>query len=591
MNISILLPTRALTPLKQVQQRDLYRKTSTPNDVFTKTNTAKDENKPAFNADKAIEELKEVKSFNGKTKFTDEKAEELKSILVENPEKWDAVKTLANQPKMISSLVLEFATKDLETLNAVKDLSLLKKENGDIKFSPLQIKKLANDLEGKELAKVPLLATTPLDSDNIYDIAKNPNITDVKKITDIINNFAANSEDARRISFSKDDFDEKSYTIRADFEGNGSKILLLDKNLKERAVETVNMERSQEGYLQQVKNTVDFQNHTTSKVIAYTNKNLPAPVVTEETKIVKNAQGQILRKEVYTLSDLAGTPNIKYIYPDGSEKVVCSGKFDENTGKTTVQKDMTSLDGTRTQYFYEDDPSGNMSSSYKITDKNGNVLLDKNITFTVKDENTFISTENDKKYEIKFSDDKIDVKNLANDEVESLNISQINGSKEQLLAAFKRMPAEEIIALNRTTDNLTGIDNIYQSTYAATTRTIKSGDNLFTVLHEAGHAKDYANVNVKDKATLVNSIFSNPEVNKVFEEEKAAFNKAFPLAQRDHISYFIKNSEHKDGLQEAIAETNALLNTRNTEDLFTIRSNYLQQYFPKTIVLLAQIMD
>ena len=589
MNISNLLPTRALTPLKQVQQRDLYRKTSTPHDVFTKTNTTKE--KPAFDANKAIEELKAVKSFNGKTKFTDEKAEELKSILVENPEKWDAVKTLANQPKMISSLVLEFANKDLETLNAVKDLSLLKKENGDIKFSPLQIKKLANDLEGKELAKVPLLATTPLDSDNIYDIAKNPNITDVKRITDIINNFAANSEDARRISFAKDDFDEKAYTIRADFEGSGSKILLLDKNLKERAVETVNMERSKEGYLQQVKNTVDFQNHTTSKVIAYTNKNLPAPVVTEETKIVKNAQGQTLRKEVYTLSDLAGTPNIKYIYPDGSEKIICSGKFDENTGKTTVQKDMTSLDGTRTQYFYEDDPSGNMSSSYKITDKNGNVLLDKNITFTVKDENTFISTENDKKYEIKFSDDKIDVKNLANDEVETLNISQIEGNKEQLLAAFKRMPAEEIIALNRTTDNLTGIDNIYQSTYAATTRTIKSGDNLFTVLHEAGHAKDYANVNVKDKATLVNSIFSKPEVNKVFEEEKAAFNKAFPLAQRDHISYFIKNSEHKDGLQEAIAETNALLNTRNTEDLFTIRSNYLQQYFPKTIVLLAQIMD
>ncbi|MGN0006332.1 MAG: hypothetical protein ACI37Z_10260 [Candidatus Gastranaerophilaceae bacterium] len=591
MNISNLLQTKSLTPLKQVKQRDLYRKTSTPNDVFSKTNAAKKEEKPAFNADKAIEELKEVKSFNGKTKFTDKKAEELKSILVEAPEKWDAVKILANQPKMISSLVLEFANKDLETLNAVKDLSLMKKESGDAKFSPLQIKKLANDLEGKELAKVPLLATTPLDSDNIYDIAKNPNITDVKKITDIINNFAANSEDARRISFAKDDFDEKAYTIRADFEGNGSKILLLDKNLKERAVETVKMERSKEGYLQQVKNTVDYQNHTTSQVISYTNKNLPAPVVTEETKIVKNAQGQTLRKEVYTLSDLAGTPNIKYIYPDGSEKIVCSGKFDENTGKTTVQKDMTSLDGTRTQYYYEDDPNGNMSSVYKITDKNGNILLDKNITFTVEDENTFISTENDKKYEIKFSDDKIAVKNLANGKVESLNIGQIEGSKEQLLTAFKHMPAEEIIALSKTTDNLTGIDNIYQSTYAATTRTIKSGDNLFTVLHEAGHAKDYANVNVKDKATLVNSIFSKPEVNKVFEEEKAAFNKAFPLAQRDHISYFIKNSEHKDGLQEAIAETNALLNTRNTEDLFTIRSNYLQQYFPKTIALLAQIMD
>ena len=90
---------------------------------------------------------------------------------------------------------------------------------------------------------------------------------------------------------------------------------------------------------------------------------------------------------------------------------------------------------------------------------------------------------------------------------------------------------------------------------------------------------------------MTNSIFSNPKVNETFEAEKAAFNEAFPLAQRDHISYFIKTSEYKDGLQEAIAETNALLNTKNTEDLFSIRSQYLQQYFPKTIVLLAQMMD
>lgn len=253
---------------------------------------------------------------------------------------------------------------------------------------------------------------------------------------------------------------------------------------------------------------------------------------------------------------------------------------------------MTSLDGTRTEYLYEDEPGGNMSSSYKITDKDGNILLDKHQSFTVIDENTFISTENDKKYEIKFEEDKINVTNLNNGEISTLELdTKTEGNKEKLLASLKRMPAEEIIALNSTTDKLTGIENTYQSTYAATTRTIKSGDNLFTILHEAGHAKDYAKVDVKQKETLVNSIFSKPEVNKVFEEEKSAFNKAFPLAQRDHISYFIKTSEYNDGLQEAIAETNALLNTKNTEDLFSIRSQYLQQYFPRTIVLLAQIMD
>ena len=181
---------------------------------------------------------------------------------------------------------------------------------------------------------------------------------------------------------------------------------------------------------------------------------------------------------------------------------------------------------------------------------------------------------------------------MNNGEKSVLNIEEMtDGNKEKLMQSLRHMPAEELIALGKTTEKLTGIDNTYQSTYAATTKTIKSGDNLFTILHEAGHAKDYEHVDVKQKETLVKSLFSNPEVNKTFEEEKAAFNKAFPLAQREHISYFIKTSEYKDGLQEAIAETNALLNTKNTEDLFSIRSHYLQQYFPKTIVLLAQLMD
>ena len=180
---------------------------------------------------------------------------------------------------------------------------------------------------------------------------------------------------------------------------------------------------------------------------------------------------------------------------------------------------------------------------------------------------------------------------MQNNEITSLNIEKIDGNREKLLSSLKRMPAEELIELGKNTEQLTGIDDNLQSTYAAKTKTIKTGDNLFTVLHEAGHAKDYANVDVKQKETLANSIYSNPEVNRVYEEEKAAFNRAFPLAQRDHISYFIKNSEYKDGLQETVAETNALINTRNTDDLFSFRSHYLQQYFPKTIAMLATIID
>ena len=451
---------------------------------------------------------------------------------------------------------------------------------------------MANQLEGHQLAKIGTLSEMPISSDEIIEIAKNDKITNINKLVQTVNKFAKENPDARRISFVPDEFDENAFNVRIDMPNNGSKILLLDRNLDSRAVEEVKMEQSKEGYPQQVKYTTDFKNNTTSKVVSMKSPSIPQPIVIEETKVVRNKQGQILRTEKYEISDLAGTPNIKHIYPNGSEKIISSGSYDENTGKTTVKKDMTSTDGTRTQYFYEDDADGNMHSAYKITDKNGNVLLDKTMSFEVIDENTCISTENDKKYEIKFTDGKINVTNLNTGEVTSLDFdAKAEGNKEKLMASFRHMPAEEIIALGQTTDNFKGIENTNMSTYSAVSRTISSGDNLFVILHEAGHAKDYANVDVKQKETLLNSIFSNPEVNKVFEEEKEAFNRAFPLAQRDHISYFIKTSEYKDGIQEAIAETNALLNTRNTEELFSIRSHYLQQYFPRTIAYLATIMD
>ena len=44
----------------------------------------------------------------------------------------------------------------------------------------------------------------------------------------------------------KDEFDKNAYTVRADMEDNGSKILLLDKDLKANALEIVNMEKSKE---------------------------------------------------------------------------------------------------------------------------------------------------------------------------------------------------------------------------------------------------------------------------------------------------------------------------------------------------------
>ena len=57
--------------------------------------------------------------------------------------------------------------------------------------------------------------------------------------------------------------------------------------------------------------------------------------------------------------------------------------------------------------MYENDPEGNRIVDYKITDKNGKVLLNKSQTFEVIDENKFISSRNNDKYEINVTENTI----------------------------------------------------------------------------------------------------------------------------------------------------------------------------------------
>ena len=61
------------------------------------------------------------------------------------------------------------------------------------------------------------------------------------------------------------------------------------------------------------------------------------------------------------------------VYPWGFESP--PGKFDKKTGITSIKKNMVSLDGTRTDYLYENDENGNRISDYKITDITIQILL------------------------------------------------------------------------------------------------------------------------------------------------------------------------------------------------------------------------
>ncbi len=73
------------------------------------------------------------------------------------------------------------------------------------------------------------------------------------------------------------------------------------------------------------------------------------------------------------------------------------------------------------------------------------------------------------------------------------------------------------------------------------------------------------------------------------------FNKEFPKAQREHVDYFINTLAHyggpDGGLKETTAESNAIHSTPKTHELLTMRTQYLQQYFPRTMVKLNELLN
>jgi len=543
-----------------------------------------------FNLDDAMTELSNLKGITGKPKFNDEKLEFIKGELSKTPEKWQPFRTLVQNPKVISSIACDFLKKNTEDLKNIAEISQIK-ENDTPKFSPLELKNISNSLEGKQLEKFKSLSGASLGIDNLIKLAQNDKLKNTEKAVAKVNEMKAicpsNILDLR---LDTDEYDNDAFAVTATLM-NGKKVELLDKDLNRTALdETKNITRNGKQY--QIKKSVDYRNNTTSKVTLEMNKKLPQPVLVNEIRVVKDKNGKKVRTEYATQSDVAGVLNIKHVMPDGTEKVLSSGSVDPKTGITTVKKDMTSLDGTRTEYLYEDDPQGNRISDYKITDKNGKVLLNNSLSFEVVNDKKFISSKNDQKYEITVEDKAINVKDMKDGKTSTINFENyINGNQEKILTVMKKMPGEELISLSKNAKQLEGIDDILHSTYGAVNKRIKTGDNLFVMLHELGHAKDYGEVDVKEKETLTKSIFNNKNINEIFEKEKAQFNKAFPSAQRDHINYFIKTSDVGDGIQEAIAESNALLGTYNNDDLFSIRSQYLQQYFPRTIAQLSHELN
>ncbi|MFI3300321.1 MAG: hypothetical protein R3Y28_02770 [Candidatus Gastranaerophilales bacterium] len=342
--------------------------------------------------------------------------------------------------------------------------------------------------------------------------------------------------------------------------------------------------------------------------------------IVSSIKTVKDKNGNVVYRQFYEQSDIPNKYNM-YEVIDG-KKYLMGLAEKTKSGLIVIEKTLKSPSGTKTDYIYGETPDGSRQSIVRITDADGNVILNRKNQYKVIDENHFVTAENDQPYDIKFEDDKVVVTKMKyKDGVTTKRLSkdtelttdqffiEIGDGKvldPNLISLIKKLPASELYKIHehginriflaeegfetgaKNDNHVLGISNNAQfrmSKNGKISEVVMSKElqnDLFVLLHELGHYRDQ-----------FTKVYKNKELLKTFESESKEFIKNNANKELEHVAYFIDLLHKNKGgaITEVIAETNALLNASNNSDFIAMRSEYLQQYFPKTIAQIAELLQ
>lgn len=498
---------------------------------------------------------------------------------------------------------------------AVAELKQIKTNTGENRFSKDEIACFREMYQKNEidLATVKTFSDTNLNVRNmssIYKISQKSfkDDLDMKKSTynfihNEVKNIESKGHDAR---VCESIFDEKNEFIINDdtdnvyftYSKNGEKLAKTyfeDKEVGEKRISKITTEDYRANsinvkyqYTQKNQNTNEIEkNYTYKEIIDY-----------------KDNQGNTKYKKVSTKSkDVPGNVNIQMIYPDGKIKDIVKSSKDEKTGIVTIKKDLTSPDGTKSQYLYEDDPQGNRIIDYKITDNKGKVLYQNSQTFEKISDNKFISSNDGRKYEINVDNKSISVKDTGLGKEETIQFKKKveKFNRDEMISLLKKVPGNMLMEAAQDVKKYNGLqkDEATLAYSLSSEKTIASADNLFIFLHELGHIKDSETLKSKDGIERHHEEMQytgNKKIQDIYMEELSNFVQKYPHEQRKEAGYFLESESHYagelGGLAEIVAETNAIGSAVTTEasDEVIFRAEYLQENFPKTIAEIKNSM-
>lgn len=314
-------------------------------------------------------------------------------------------------------------------------------------------------------------------------------------------------------------------------------------------------------------------------------------VIKEEVQFIDKDGRQIV--ETTIPSEVEGVYKIVQKAPDGTVKILGDAKIDPKTGIKTITKNTESLNGTTVDKIITIQPNGNKNINYVIKDADGNVLMDRHLTHTFISPDEAISKINGKTYKILYSQKKISVLDSQSGKMTELNLDELckdfsSEQRKEMLSVLKQMSGEDLLYVNEKVKNFKFTDNILDSwaCYSGDkANVIQTGNNHFSTTHELYHLISQA-INArtpKDAINIAKGLGYKKDIVEAYQKELKLFLKHFPEAQLNHVNYFTNQRVAQYSMQEAIAESGALLGSYNNIPLFSIRTEYFERYFPETI--------
>ena len=242
------------------------------------------------------------------------------------------------------------------------------------------------------------------------------------------------------------------------------------------------------------------------------------------------------------------------------------------------------LDDTVSKRHYKKSKDGLYRElQYKIT--RGDIpILDVERSWQKISDNKTVTILNGKKYIADFSNpNKVKITDNQG-KVEVINISQKAPSFS--FEFIKSLDAISLLNINKYTKEVVFKPLIDDSQYCSISEKIYTQENIFVFSHEMGHAID------------VGKYYSEPDfpekekrLFEIYKKEFENFNKNNDSNIQKILEYYSQISL-SDGLDEIVADTNALLNSYGVETYpqLSARLEMLVRYFPKTIAYCAELL-